>query len=341
MRVNPLSYGFIPDKNKRNEERKMAVNIEKILKDKRTELEEQVSAYNAAVKKNNFTAMAKAEADAKEVCKAYTDAKTAQVFNRIMKEENPLKVAATENRFTTLSVRTLREDGFVTGMAIVEEDDEKAKEVQIDLLKLCEKLGVDTMWKYDIARFHTLLVYRNAKDLNISPDEMKKINDSNNMREFIKSAQKGEDPASNKAIDRELQKILDKILYEDKNGKNAHLVNSHDRAYLDKCFTKAGRKALSVTSIKPQGTFNLIYNILHRIVADKMYSLDFKIVEKVKASNTVVKSGTRIDCKTLEVLPAEKKPRKSTKTSKASDAKVEEAVVEVSKNETNEVKKSA
>ena len=46
----------------------MAVNIEKILKDKRTELEEQVSAYNAAVKKNNFTAMAKAEADGVHRC---------------------------------------------------------------------------------------------------------------------------------------------------------------------------------------------------------------------------------------------------------------------------------
>ena len=312
----------------------MAVNIEKILKDKRTELEEQVSAYNAAVKKNNFTAMAKAEADAKEVCKAYTEAKTMQVFNRIMKEENPLKVAATENRFTTLSVRTLREDGFVTGMAIVEEDDEKAKEVQIDLLKLCEKLGVDTMWKHDIARFHTLLVYRNAKDLNISHDEMKKINDSNNMREFIKSAQKGEDPASNKAIDRELQKILDKILYEDKNGKNAYLVNAHDRAYLDKCFTKAGRKALSVTSIKPQGTFNLIYNILHRIVADKMYSLDFKIVEKVKVSKPEAKPAEE---KPEKVSKKSATPRKSAKTSKVSDVKVEEAVVEVS----NEAKKSA
>lgn len=316
----------------------MAVNIEKILKDKRTELEEQVAAYNAAVKKNNFTAMAKAEADAKEVCKAYTDAKTMQVFSRIMKEENPLKVAATENSFKTLSVRPIREDGFVTGMAIIEEDDEKAKEVQIDLLKLCEKLEVDTTWKHDIIRFHTLLVYRNAKDLNVSPDEMKKINDSDNMKAFIKSAQKGEDPASNKAIDRELQKILDKILYEDKNGKNAHLVNAHDRAYLDKCFTKAGREALSVTSIRPQGTFNLIYNILHRIVADKMYSLNFKIVEKVKVSKPEAKPAEE---KPEKVSKKSATPRKSAKTSKVSDVKVEEAVVEVSKNETNEVKKSA
>ena len=70
------------------------------------------------------------------------------------------------------------------------------------------------------------------------------------------------------------------------NGKNAYKCNSHDVAYLLMCYTKRGRKQLSVTVAKTSYLCGLIVDVMHRITCNLRYGLEYTMVRQTEATET-------------------------------------------------------
>lgn len=265
--------------------------IKTTLSDLRTEIIEKIEEYNAALRENNYVKAVQVEQDLKDTETAYAEARSVQVFTELKAGENPLKNAVLRHSYTVLTHRAKRTEGVTTGFEIVEESDERAKMRQIDLVKFCKFCELPTDWQYKVEKFNQLLALRAANELKMTKTQMKSICDSFYMNELAKKAELGETPDSNTAICKQLQTILDDILFEDNGkGKNVYRVNNHDVAYLLMCYTKRGKKALSVAVAKHSYLHRLVLDVAHRVAAGKAYDLEYKAVSGGKVSEIKTKS---------------------------------------------------
>lgn len=267
-------------------------DIKKIISDNRENIVKKIGEYNAALKENDLAKAAHTEQELKEAETAYAEAKCIEVFGELAKEENPVKAAVAMHSYLVVSHRPMREDGVVTGFEIVED-----KVRQIDLVKFCEFCKLPTLWKYAVEKFNQLLALRTATELKMTKAQIKKICDSFYMSDLARQVEMGATPDSNTAICKQLQQVIDGIMFEDNGkGKNVHRVNNHDVAYLLMCYTKRGKKTLSVAVAKNAYIHRLVLDVMHRVVTGKAYDLEYRMVSADKAkkvSDTKVKTETK------------------------------------------------
>lgn len=280
---------------------------EKSLAQIRAELEAAVDAYNAAVKANDMKAAAHSEQMLKESEDEYLSEMQWQVFCALKQTDKPIVEAVRKYSFTILKHRTVKVDGVVTGVELVE------RERQIDLVKFCKHCEFDVTWQYKVEKFGQLLTMRAAKELNMTPAEVKAIASTYYMSELSRKEKLGETPMSNTQIVRVLQSVIDAFLFEaGENGANIYKVNNHDVAYLLMCYTKRGRGLLTVQVAKTGFVHSLILDVCHRIVTGKVYGVEYKMAKE----------------KDNGLKPAEKKPAKA-KSAKAEPEAVEPDTIEV------------
>lgn len=269
-------------------------DIKKIISDNRENIVKKIGEYNAALKENDLAKAAYAEQELKEAEAAYAEAKCIEVFGELAKSENPVKAAVAMHSYLVVSHRPLREDGVVTGFEIVED-----KVRQIDLVKFCEFCKLPTMWKYAVEKFNQLLAMRTATELKMTKAQIKKICNSFYMSDLARQVEMGGTPDSNTAICKQLQQVIDGIMFEDNGkGKNVHRVNNHDVAYLLMCYTKRGKKTLSVAVAKNAYIHRLVLDVMHRVVTGKAYDLEYRMVSADKAkkvSDTKVKAEAKAE----------------------------------------------
>lgn len=89
-------------------------------------------------------------------------------------------------------------------------------------------------------------------------------------------------------------------LEDNGKGKNTHRVNNHDVAYLLMCYTKRGKKVLSVAVAKNAYIHRLVLDVMHRIVTGKAYDLEYRMVSADKAKkvgDTKAKAETKPETK--------------------------------------------
>lgn len=254
-------------------------DIGKLLDQHYNEIVEKIGEYNAALKENNFAAMSHVKEGLKEAEASYAEIKRMEVFTELAKSENPVKAAITTYSYLIVSHREKRNEDRVTeGFEIV---DNKVR--QIDLLKFCEFCNIPTMWQYAVERFNKLLALRTANELKMSKTQIKKLCSKFNISKIARQIELGETPDSNTAICRELQQILDGILFEDNGkGKNIYRANTHDVAYLLACYGKRGKKKLSIVIPNHAYIQRLIFDIAYRIVTNKVYDLEYRMIPAEK-----------------------------------------------------------
>lgn len=272
-------------------------NIKELLHAKHEEIVARIDEYNAALKKNDFAAMSNIEGQLKEAEASYAETKCNELFARLAKSENPIKQAVIEHSYLTTGHKVKREDGVIKGFEIAED-----KSKQIDLIKFCKYCNKSVEWQYSVQKFNQLLAMRAATELKMTKAQIKAICDSFYMDDLARKVDLGETPDSNTAICKQLQMVLDAILFEDNGkGKNAYRVNNHDVAYLLMCYTKRGKKTLSVAVAKNEYVHRLIMDVAHRIVTEKTYDLEYRMISADKVSKTKTK-------------PAEEKKAEAPKT---------------------------
>lgn len=270
-------------------------DIKKIIGEHRETIVKKIGEYNEALKENDLAKATRAEQELKDAETAYAEAKCTEVFGELSKSENPVRAAVEMHSYLVVSHRIKREEGTVIGFEIVED-----KVRQIDLIKLCEFCKLPTNWRYKVEKFNQLLALRTANELKMTKAQIKKICDSFYMSDLARQVEMGATPDSNTAICKQLQQVVDAILFEDNGkGKNIHRVNNHDVAYLLMCYTKRGKKVLSVAVAKNSYIQRLVLDVMHRIVTHKAYDLEYRMVsaEKAKKISSDAKPKAKADTK--------------------------------------------
>lgn len=275
--------------------------IKDVISERRNDCIAKIDEYNAALKENDNAKMVKIEQELKENEAAYAEAKCEELFERLSKDENPVKAAITEHSYFVIAHKMRRGEGGVNeGFEIIED-----KVRQIDLVKFCKYCHKDTDWQHNVEKFNQLLALRAANELKMTKAQIKKICDSFYMSRLAREVEMGGTPDSNTAICKQLQMIIDKVLYEDNGkGKNVYRANTHDVAYLLMCYTKRGKKVLSVSVAKNTYMHRLIFDIMHRVVTGKVYDLEYRMISDTK----VVEAKAAAKVKSEKKAKADEKP---------------------------------
>lgn len=284
-------------------------DIKKTLSELKSDALAKVEEYNDALKKNDFAVMTRAEGELKEIEASYAEAKSVEVFTELSKKEKPVLEAIITHSYFVIGHKTIKENGVVMGFELFED-----KVRQIDLVKFCKFCKLDTTWAYAVERFNQLLTLRAANELKMTKAQIKKICDSYYMSDLARKVEMGETPDSNTAICKQLQQVLDGILFEDNGkGKNVYRVNNHDVAYLLMCYSKRGKKVLTVAVAKSAFVHRLVMDVAHRIVTNKTYDLEYKMVAEKATDKKAEVEKTKVakaDAKKAE--PAEVVVEKQT-----------------------------
>ncbi len=231
----------------------------------------KIEAYNAALKMNDAVKIANAANELKDAESDYADEKMRSVFQSLSEKENVILEAVKMRVFGVVGHTTERENGVIKRVVI---DETRTRE--IDLLELCKFCGKSMEWKYKAEKFNQLLTLRVASELKVPTARMKEICDSFYMSEIAQEKESGKTPDSNTAMCKELQKVFDLILFEDDGkGKNRWKVNNHDIAYMVMAYTRrSNKKALTISVAKQSYTNRLIFDVMHRVVTNKVYDVD-------------------------------------------------------------------
>lgn len=247
-----------------------------------------IDQYNNALKEKNLDNMTAAEKALKDAEAEFAAQSQNDLFSACKQTGNPILEGVKKYTYPILR-HTLERDGeIITGMKLVDD-----REKQIDLVKLCKYCDLPYLWAYKVEKAGELLCIRAAKELGMTTDEIKHIAKTYRMAKAAEEVNLGGTPTSNTQICKILQAVIDEILFEDDGtGKNKYKANSHDVAYLLMCYTKRGRKQLSVTVAKASFLHGLIVDILHRIACGLKYGLEYQMVKEEKAEKVEAKTAT-------------------------------------------------
>lgn len=284
-------------------------------------INESIAKYNKALRDKDLDAMTEAEVALAKAESDYAASKCDEVYELLKAQESPLKAAIIQHHYVVIRHKTLRKDGAIIGFEVSE------REVQIDLVHFCKAARLDATWQFTVEKFNQLLAVRAAHELGLSNAEVRKLKDSFYMNNLARAIDMGDTPDSNTAICKQLQQVIDAILFEDNGkGKNSHRVNNHDVAYLVMSYTRRGKKALSIAVAKNTFVHRLVADVFHRVLTGKVYTLEYQMTSAASdaAPTQVPESNSKAASKA--------EPKKAAaKTTKAKAAKAEAEVVEVEK----------
>ena len=233
-----------------------------------------------------------------EVNKAITKAdETAKELNKSLVRELFVSMRETERPMLT-AIETL----VVAKVNIREVEDKETKAIHyeindgkklIDLVAfvgVCRVNGVDAIshkggWQYRAEVVAKLLAARVTKE--IGGDEKELMKDFRLSKKAAEAEKKETVPYSNKQLTKELQELVDMILFDD-NGEgkslNKYKVTSQDIAFLLALACKPGKNPKTVTMPQGKTIINLITQIINRIVTGDTYAALYKRAEEQKAA---------------------------------------------------------
>lgn len=150
---------------------------------------------------------------------------------------------------------------------------------QMDLLKFAKYVESPIGhgdWYSAIQQLCLRLTMKAAASIGISPEEIGRIDDSFNMTKLARAfalARADEsgstpDPVSKTQMVKTLDLILELML-----GEGYH-CDTRDVAFLQGCFTRKGRKALTLKAANTKELAGLIHQIAHRVLEGKAYSIE-------------------------------------------------------------------
>lgn len=238
-----------------------------------------INKYNEALKAKNLDDMNAIERAIRDTETEFAAQSQDDLFSECRKAPNPILEGVKRYTYPILKHKVTRDGEVITGMDLVDD-----REKQIDLVKLCKFCNLPFLWAYKVEKAGELLCVRAAKELGMTTDEIKQISKTYRMDKVAREVEMGGTPTSNSQICKLLQMVIDSIIFEDDgNGKNKYKANSHDVAYLLMCYTKRGRKQLSVTVAKASFLHGLVVDVLHRITCGLKYGLEYQMIRDKKA----------------------------------------------------------
>ncbi len=285
--------------------------------DVRADLEKSINAYNAAVNDENTKAaeLEKLNNEAAELEKEYARTAFHAVALELLDNPAPMLAAATALNFETLKHKDAEDENGIKSRKLVTADR------PLDFVSLesffterGKKFGAEAAWVYKVAAFNRLLCMRTAESIGA---DVKTVAEKFATPTQARDIKLGKTPTSNTQLLKQLQIIIDSMLYEEGEKGNIYKANSHDVGYLLSLYAKKGRGVLSVAAARPKYLEKLIAEILHRIVTEKAYNIEFK--EKKE------RAGGKIEPKTAGAVESAKKSAKKSSAKAQTKAKATKA----------------
>lgn len=258
-------------------------NINERLTNLRENALKNVDEYTKAIHNNDFRSMNDLDLKLKDIEKEYIREKSKAVYEECLASDNPVLEAISRLTYKVIAHKDVKENGVLIERQLIVD-----KEREIDLLDLCKysiqsknAKQLDTKWEYPVMSLNQMFCLRSAQALGFTPDEVKRIETTYFMSQLAERVKVGETPVSNTQLCKALQKVIDGILFlDDGKGKNTYKANSRDIEYILMCYTKQGKKALSVQVAKHDFMRRLVTKIIYRIVTNGKYSLDYKKIKE-------------------------------------------------------------
>lgn len=298
---------------KKTTEKKVLRNIADI----RADLETCVNAYNAAVNDENTKAadLEKLDNETSELEKEYARAAFHAAALELLDSDAPMLAAVTALNFEILKHKDAEDENGIKSRKLV------TAERPLDFVSLesffaerGKKFGAESAWVYKVAAFNRLLCMRTAESIGA---DVKTVAEKFATPTQARDINLGKTPTSNTQLLKQLQIIIDSMLYVEGEKGNIYKANSHDVGYLLSLYAKKGRGVLSVAAARPKYLEKLIAEILHRIVTEKSYNIEFK-EKKERASG-------KIDPKPAGAVESARKSAKKSSAKAQTKAKATKA----------------
>ncbi len=299
---------------KKTTEKKALRNIADI----RADLETRANAYNAAINADDTKAaeLEKLDNETSELEKEYVRAAFhATALVELLDNPAPMLAAATALTFETLKHKDKEDENGIKSRELV------TAERPLDFVALesffverGKKFGAESAWVYKVAAFNRLLCMRTAQSIGAN---VKTVAEKFATPTQARDIDLGKTPTSNTQLLKQLQMIIDSMLYVEGEKGNIYKANSHDVGYLLSLYAKKGRGVLSVAAARPKYLEKLIAEILHRIVTEKSYNIEFK-EKKERASG-------KIDPKPAGAVESARKSAKKSSAKAQTKAKATKA----------------
>ena len=262
-------------------------------------LENLVTKHNEAREEKKFDTMVSLDVEIKNTLKDYNETAEKAAYLELNKYENPLAAAALTGFFDGKKIEEIkREDGSVEGYAIA------TKSIAINLKKVTDSLNLKKDWFYKLEQFNQTLCLKKGDELGIPKKSQRDAIGSLHISKVVKRLDAGENPLSNNQLCKNLQEIVDLIIYEDnEKGKNKFRCNNHDVAWLYGCYGKYSknvRRAIKPFQTKVLAT--LLSDVISRIITNDNY-----VYEGSKEVSMATKAAKKAkDMEALELLPLKK-----------------------------------
>lgn len=254
--------------------------MSRTLSEIRIEAEEAKKALNEAIISDVFSEVSKAKENLDKLVKEYNALAIKMDFKTLCNKSDPAKEAIEQLNISTIGVKPNedKDSGIITYTL-------EPTVKQIDLVafdKFCKEgkidITPDPLWMYKVEKFALLLTYRIMNELGLST---KKLEETYYINDIAKQIDMGKTPTSNNAMLKQLQAIVDAIIYEAEGDKNIYKVTSHDIAYLVAVMSKRGKSGMVVTP-RIETIHKLVMDILHRIVTNGDYKVEYKTKKDAK-----------------------------------------------------------
>jgi hypothetical protein len=245
-----------------------------------TELDNKCLTYNEAALNDDFHAMAVVDGEMKELEKSYVETAQALVFTSLKDKEQPMLEAIKTWGFKVLKHKDSAESGSTTKTREIIE-----AERQFDLREFDAFCGytasANKSWSNFAERMNMLCAIHVANELKVA--DLASIGTSyfiSKTKDEIKLADENADvanPISNTQMLKMLQQVLDKIIYEDNEGKNKYRAKSQDVAWLLFTYGRKDSKGRLTLKLADHKQFRkVLADVLHRIVTNADYKVAYK-----------------------------------------------------------------
>lgn len=249
------------------------------------ELIEELSAkradVNAAYVDGDIGAATVGMESLKALVNAYNEQSMRESMALLRAMSNPMEAAIRDLVYKTIRVKTSKNK--LSGVITVDLENSTAYYSLKTLEDFCARnIGHSIGWYYAVEKFNYLAALRVAKELNV---DVNAIKNRFKIDPVSLGVDLGKTPTSNTKMLEQLQTVVDKILFvEREDGQNSLRVTSHDLRFLVGCLTRVGRGAHEVVFARAETTLNLIMRIINRILTNGSYDLEVPTTDNKKST---------------------------------------------------------
>lgn len=263
----------------------MAKNTPRTTAEVKADIMTEINAFNKAITdptvEENINIIAEVRINLPDYIKEYASSAKYEKLKSLSESDNPMKSAIIDGTYTVLrEVDNKDED---TGLVESKDVVEQTKRIDIlDLDRFCKyKAGSVKGWQYKVERFNQLMCFKAAKELKVKESEMKKMQKSYYLSKLAADIELGKTPTSNTQALKNLQEVIDSIIFEDDGkGNNIYKALSHDIAFIDKVYVSLGASTLTARVSNATTMRKIIARVLYRVLTNGNYELDYKKIKE-------------------------------------------------------------